>query len=682
MSDMTEEIENEKTRYSDRHLSLVVLAGVILLIQLPNFVIRVVYIKNYQSTDDWMVFFVLPLLFLALTVILPILVVKITPNLGRFDFKWFSWTRGEFVRFWLLPLGVVASVVIVRFLVYQLRLPTTGRSIRFETGSYLCYYMPLYVWLIIRICVLTPIIEEFFWRGYVQSILLKICHPVFAILGQAILFGLLHFPPVLGFLEVSLLGLVFGIWCYRRKTLLPVIVMHIAINSFLFTCEWRDRHEVSQVKVTHNYVSKFIELSKPDAYDFREDARVQYSKANLFLKEIPKELEELRKCYPTQWSREELTMAEAWILSNTQTLNLIEKGTQKPYYWVGYLRRSNRFSSRMPVLTPNLYKMKHIIFALCMRAMLKTSQGQFDQGFSDIETCSQLGSHLVANKDSLTKLYGWACYSFTVKAMRMILSHENIDSKFLKNLQNQFEILTEQENFEFDLTGERFLLLDAIQCLFTDDGQGGGRIPRCFFRKRYLQGGKFEYIQPIFSLIEKSNIKECKRLERRETTAQVEIYCDILEKVFSLSPWQYERDYDGLKTSIEQIKKENPIIKTFSVNPQLLFISWRARIDLDALITILAILRYKEDTQQYPDSLLELVVKGYIEAVPDDPYGDGQIIYKQTDNGFLLYSLGVDFDDDGGKPYKSTEGKMDGDDIFWPVEGTNEYIALLPKVKE
>jgi membrane protease YdiL (CAAX protease family) len=674
LSDMTEEIEKTREKLADKQLSLIVLAVVIILVQIPNLVIREFYIKNYQSTDDWMVCFVLPLIFLFLSVILPILVVKMTPKFGRFDFKWFSWTRVEFLKFWLLPLGVLITVLIVHFLVNRLRMPSNAPEIRFMTGSYLCYYMPLYAWLIIRICILSPIVEEFFWRGYVQSTLLRVINPVFAILCQAVLFGLVHFQPFLGFLRISLLGLIFGIWCYRRKTLLPVIIIHIAMNSFVFTCGLYDRREISKVKVTKNYVTEFIELSRPDAYDPNDDAREEYAKALRLMNKVPKELEEVRKRYPSQWSSEELTVAEVWLSSNTQPLNLIKKGVQKPYYWVKYRRRNNLLYDRMPILTSDLFKkMKDVIFGLCIRAKLRAYQGQHEQSLIDIEACSKLGNHLVANRDGTPKLYGWACYSFMVQAMKMILAHENIDSKSLENLQNQFEILAGQENFEFDIIGERFLLLDAIQCTFIDDGQGGGYIPECSFRKRYLQGGKFEYVQPIFSLLERPDIKKYKRLERRETTAQVERYCDLLKKAFSFSPRQYDRNFQGVKASIDEIKKENPLIKTFSFNPQLLSMPWRARVDLNSLITILSILRYKTDTQQYPDILSELVDRGYIEAVPDDTYSDGSIVYKRTDNGFLLYSLGVDFDDDGGKPYKEIEGKMDGDDIFWPVEWTSEY---------
>jgi len=666
---MIEEIEKRKASYSDRQLLLVLLAIAILLIQVPNFVILKFYIKNYQSTDDWMVCFVLPLISLALAILFPILVV---PKFGRFDCKWFRWTRDEFFWFWFLPLGIIISVVIVRFLVHQLRLPSATPIIRFMTGSYLCYYMPLYIWLIIRTCVLTPIVEEFFWRGYVQSTLLKISHPILAIFGQATLFGLVHFRPLLGFLQISLLGMVFGIWCYRRKTLLPVIIIHITINCFVFTSGLYDRREISQVKVTKNYVTEFIELSKPDSYTPNEDAREQYREAFRLVKKIPTKLEEILKRYPNQWSSEEITIAEAWLSSNTQPLSLIEEGTKKPYFWIQYQRRYNR----MPVLTPGyLNKMKDVIFAMCMQATLKAYQGQFVQSLRHIETCSKLGNHLVANKDIVPKLHGLSCYAKVIRSMRIIMANENIDSEDLINFQNRFKMLTEHENFEFDFTSERFMLLEAVQIMFTDDGQGRGHIPRYFFN-RYLRYGEFEYVNSIMSIVNNSDIKKWKRLKRRETTTQVERYYKLLNIASSCSPWQYERNYQNVKTNFEQIKKENPLIKTFSIHTQLFHIPWRARVDLDALITTLGILRYKADNHQYPDSLSELVVKGYIEAVPDDPYSDGQIVYKRIDNGFILYSLGADFDDDGGTPSKWGEGDIGGDQVFWPVEGTDEYIEI------
>jgi len=74
----------------------------------------------------------------------------------------------------------------------------------------------------------------------------------------------------------------------------------------------------------------------------------------------------------------------------------------------------------------------------------------------------------------------------------------------------------------------------------------------------------------------------------------------------------------------------------------------KTRAETEALIAVLAILRYKADTGQFPESLDKLVSNGYLQSVPQDPYSDGPLVYKLTEDNFELYSIGKDFSDDGG----------------------------------
>ncbi len=668
MSDLDENIEGRETKQSSKLLMLAILAGIILLAHLPLFVMRAFYIENYRSTNDSMVFVILPILILTLFVILPILANRKMPRPSISNCTWFRWTRQEIIRFWLLPLVIIASIIIIRFLAYQLRLPTV-RFIRLENGSYLPPNVFLLVWLMIFGSVLSPFAQEFFWRWYVQGALLKICRPTVAVLGQAILFGLLHFRPVLGFVQVSLFGLFCGIWCYRRKTLLPVVIVHIALNSFMFTCEWRDWIEVRKIKSTHNYVADFIELSKPPSYDPNNDARGDYSVASWLVVEFPKELENVRHRYPTQWSQEERDQVEAWVASNTKALGFVEKGTQKDYYWIEYEHEGKR----MPTLPKNLIEMKHIIFALCLRSTLRTAQGDYELGFNDIETCCQLGKHLEANKDLFSQLVGVASRPLALENVRMIIANEDINPLLMTRFQKLFENTVDCNYTKFDFIRDKLWVLDVVQQIFTDDGRGGGYIPRYFFKKMFFQDGELDYALSIM-LEEKVDTASWKRLERRSTTEQVEQYYNLLERACSLSPLQYERDIEGIKTSIEQIKKTNPLIRTFSpAIDRLVYIAARARAELDASIAILGILRYKADTQKYPDSLSQIVTAGYIKNIPIDPYSDKSIVYKQVGDGFTLYSFGSDFDDDGGTPSKWGEGEKGGDQVFWPVEKSKSY---------
>lgn len=71
-----------------------------------------------------------------------------------------------------------------------------------------------------------------------------------------------------------------------------------------------------------------------------------------------------------------------------------------------------------------------------------------------------------------------------------------------------------------------------------------------------------------------------------------------------------------------------------------------------ALARLTAALRRRQAaTGRYPERL-ETLVDEYIPAVPVDPFTGEALHYKLTEEGFVLYSVGVDLADDGGDPRK------------------------------
>ena len=94
-------------------------------------------------------------------------------------------------------------------------------------------------WQFIYVVILFPIIEEIFFRGYIQGILIRISRPLIAIPLQSILFGLYHFRPLLNTLPLCVIGIIFGIWQQKRNTLVPIIIAHIIINLFSFFILWK-----------------------------------------------------------------------------------------------------------------------------------------------------------------------------------------------------------------------------------------------------------------------------------------------------------------------------------------------------------------------------------------------------------------------------------------------------------
>jgi hypothetical protein len=66
------------------------------------------------------------------------------------------------------------------------------------------------------------------------------------------------------------------------------------------------------------------------------------------------------------------------------------------------------------------------------------------------------------------------------------------------------------------------------------------------------------------------------------------------------------------------------------------------------MIADLAIQAYDLQEQRYPDNLQQLV-PAYLRRVPIDPFSDRPLRYQPTGDGYLLYSLGPNEQDDGGR---------------------------------
>ena len=82
----------------------------------------------------------------------------------------------------------------------------------------------------------------------------------------------------------------------------------------------------------------------------------------------------------------------------------------------------------------------------------------------------------------------------------------------------------------------------------------------------------------------------------------------------------------------------------------------------------LAIERYRLAAGKLPDALADLV-PAYLDSVPKDPFDGNELRYRKLEAGYVVYSIGDDLNDDGGKE-KPTGKKKKGEswDVTFIVE--------------
>jgi hypothetical protein len=98
----------------------------------------------------------------------------------------------------------------------------------------------------------------------------------------------------------------------------------------------------------------------------------------------------------------------------------------------------------------------------------------------------------------------------------------------------------------------------------------------------------------------------------------------------------------------------------------------RNKTDVHATVAVLAILRYSKDKGSFPEDLEQLISAGYLKQPPDDVFSVKPLVYRKTDDDFILYSVGPNLTDEGGEYSRDSKGRIknwqnNGDTVFWPV---------------
>jgi hypothetical protein len=343
-----------------------------------------------------------------------------------------------------------------------------------------------------------------------------------------------------------------------------------------------------------------------------DNAAPYYEKAMSLYVEKPESLSRFKYHLPPDTTKREKAALGKWLKANEKSLEQLHIGAQKSYC------KFTDTGDKIAAVMSRLNKIKKPQQAMCLRGELNAANGNFSKALDDITDCYTMGGHFVAGPTFLIeKLVGIGAQAIALQTTFTTIDNQNLDTSVLAKIQNAFEDLTAKYSSSFNLKGEKDYMQDKIK---TDPAY------RPF--RQYLKGA-LEY----YDLVAQKN------------------------------PWQLKND----KTA-EKLVAGNMLLQSagpgFAKAAQT---HYQTRAVTDALITTTAILRYKTDTAKVPQNLNELITASYLKALPMDPFSDKPLVYKPAGSGFTLYSVGADFDDDGGKHDKKW-GANGGDYVFWPVK--------------
>jgi len=149
-------------------------------------------------------------------------------------------------------------------------------------------------------------------------------------------------------------------------------------------------------------------------------------------------------------------------------------------------------------------------------------------------------------------------------------------------------------------------------------------------------------------------------------------FCDELDDVTTLSPSAGLAFGETLETKLNSTSKPSMdnIFTTQFANliPDILKKQATAYARLRVAQTALAIERYRMENQRLPQTLGELIPQ-HLKSAPLDPFTEAPLLYRITETGFRVYSVGENGLDDGGLSRdEALAVQKKSDDILFTVE--------------
>lgn len=418
---------------------------------------------------------------------------------------------------------------------------------------------------------------------------------------------------------------------------------------------------VGRPTISVNYVDWLNDKAKAGR-DESENAYPYYERAVAACVKMPDGLIESRVKWPDDLNDVEIQIFLKWISDNKKALDFLIEGNKRPHYWPVYSAAGTDLSTGIinTVLIKHFSEYRTLAFALGWRSRYKAYKGDVESAFDDCVSLVKFSSHQQGKGLFYEQSAGVAFGAHAHGAIWTIIENVDVPADTLKNLQEQLQKEYAKNHSLINLEMEKVFLYDYVQRTFTDDGKGGGRM---LARGAPLAVGDWK--TGLWRFVSLSYP------DRREMTAKVDQYFELFGQLLDITPWQLHQK--GRFGEWDEIAKESFLLKiTAPAYRRVGEIGWRTKTMRLGLLTVLALHRYEKEKGEYPENLHALVESGYLQKLLMDPYSDGPLVYKKTDESFILYSFGENLSDEGGKLGLGRDGKPrmwedNGDWVFWPV---------------
>jgi hypothetical protein len=280
-------------------------------------------------------------------------------------------------------------------------------------------------------------------------------------------------------------------------------------------------------------------------------------------------------------------------------------------------------------LLPHLEQMRKVTRLLVLDARLRAVDGDMDGALRSCRAALNAARSVGDEPATVSQLTRVSCARSAVRALEQVLALGQASPKALEELQSAFAAEAEEP---LELIAARCERVSYYQCL---EVMRDGRLDRANYGMRTGPLGATGD-----NLLDKGKAGACEAAYLRYSNEIVEI-----------AKLPTEQQHERLK-SLKPPKEELPALLEGLMRggewQRMVHAFLGTKADLRCAAAALAVERYRLAKRQWPDGLAALV-PDYVAAVPADPYDGQPLRLRHMPDGLIIYSIGQDLADDGGK---------------------------------
>jgi len=332
-------------------------------------------------------------------------------------------------------------------------------------------------------------------------------------------------------------------------------------------------------------------------------------------------------------SKEEKQRLHDLISENQDIIPLILEASTKPCF--KYEEQWEIPSYKFKIA--NGISMIQITRLLGIDAVVKAEEGHVEEAVDQCLAAKRFLQLYLQEPSLITYLVATACMKQVAVCFNKIVSDRKIDTDMLKKILKQWDSSPWREGSVRSFEAERIFGVETSLLYLKGDYEVtsnlGGKLYYWVFRPVYKS--EIIWLVGSYDLMLKTSGMPYYAARNSE---------ELVQRMNS-TPWYYKMAGLFLPNAITVLFKRATLEAMFET----------ARIGIACKI-------YKNMHGNFPEDLSELAPE-ILEEVPVDPFTGNSMIYKKQDSGIIVYSIGSNLKDDGGKgTWQITSLVMEKDD--------------------